>query len=119
MNTTLLITGAIVFAGALLLAWLAYRQARPRQTILSAKPTPRDRISRAGVFYGARAPGRRARQSGRLPAIAFPRGPPGKSLRRRIRAADFLPARRNRGSGLKMIFQASGPADFLMLNAAG
>ena len=28
MNTTLLITGAIVFAGALLLAWLAYRQER-------------------------------------------------------------------------------------------
>ena len=28
MNTTLLITGAIAFAGALLLAWLAYRQAR-------------------------------------------------------------------------------------------
>ena len=27
MNTTLLITGAIAFAGALLLAWLAYRQA--------------------------------------------------------------------------------------------
>ena len=28
MNTTLLITGAIDFAGALLLAWLVYRQAR-------------------------------------------------------------------------------------------
>ena len=28
MNITLLITGAIVFAGALLLAWLAYRQER-------------------------------------------------------------------------------------------
>ena len=28
MNTTLLITGAIVFAGALLLAWLAHRQER-------------------------------------------------------------------------------------------
>ena len=28
MNTTLLITGAIAFAGALLLAWLAYRQER-------------------------------------------------------------------------------------------
>jgi hypothetical protein len=28
MNTTLLITGAIAFAGALLLAWLAHRQER-------------------------------------------------------------------------------------------
>lgn len=28
MNTTLLITGAIVLAGALLLSWLAYRQER-------------------------------------------------------------------------------------------
>ena len=28
MNTTLLITGAIIFAGVLLLAWLVYRQER-------------------------------------------------------------------------------------------
>ena len=51
MNTTLLITGAIAFAGALLLAWLASRQGAPQQEILIAKTTPRDRVSRAGEFY--------------------------------------------------------------------
>ena len=40
-------------------------------------------------FYGGSAPGRRGCQAGRLPAIAIPRGPPGKSLRRRISASAF------------------------------
>ena len=53
-----------------------------------------NRVSRDGVFYGACDPGYRGRQSGRLPAIDIPMGPPVKSLRRRFSDSAFLPERR-------------------------
>ena len=59
MNTTLLITGAIAFAGALLLAcWRIGRSAVIRNPDRQTVPPSNDRVSSVELFYDASALGR-------------------------------------------------------------